>query len=110
MDHLILPDQDAPYTNREIREKWHDISNGMSALSTNVAIGFTEVKGKQDQTNGNVKNLQLWKAGLTGATSVLTLLIVPLLTWALYTLSSIDGKINKGVADALSAYEVTMIK
>jgi predicted Na+-dependent transporter len=73
-------------------------------------VGFTEVKSKQDQTNGNVKSLQLWRAGLTGATGVLTLIMVPLLGWALYTLSSIDERINRGVQSALSAYEVTVQK
>lgn len=106
----LAPYSDVPYSNREIKEKWDDISNALSGISTNMSIGFTEVKGKQDQTNGNVKNLQLWRAGLTGATSVLTLIIVPLLAWALFMLSTIDAKINKGVADALSAYEVTIEK
>jgi len=109
MDKL-LPESDFPYSNREIREKWDDIGNALSKLSTDMSIGFTEVKGKQDQTNGNVKTLQLWRAGLTGATGVLTLIMVPLLGWALYTLSTINDRINKGVADALSAYEITVQK
>ncbi len=105
-----LPHQDTPYSPREIREKWHDIANSLSEMSTKMAVGFTEMKAKQDVTNGNVKSLQLWRAGLTGATSVLTLIIVPLLAWALFMLSTIDAKIQKGVADALSAYEITIDK
>ena len=88
--------QDVPYTNREIREKWHDIANSL-----------TRIEVQTTTTNGKVRTLQLWRAGLVGAFSILTAVVVPVLIWALTILVSIDAKIQESVDRALSSYEIT---
>lgn len=106
MDLQEISGQDLPYTNRELREKWHDINGSLQDISNDMTVGFLEVKQRQDLTNGNVKKMQLWRAGLTGAISVLTFLIVPLLLWALSILVNMDSRIQSSVDRALSAYSI----
>lgn len=48
-----------------------------AAIYEKVDLVHQEVK----KTNGRVKSLELWKAGLAGATAVLTLLVVPVLIY-----------------------------
>lgn len=85
-----------PYTNREIREKWHDI-----------ATDLQEIKMQTTRTNGRVTTLEQWKYIGMGATSVLSFLVVPILVWALSILVGMDARIQQSVDRALSAYEIS---
>lgn len=91
-----MPENDAlPYTNREIREKWHDIANKLQ-----------DIKLQTTATNGRVTNLERWQYTFIGGISILTLIVVPLLAWALYVLSNINDTVHKSVDSALSAYDI----
>lgn len=61
-------------------------------------------------TNGKVADISKWKERVMGgfwALSIMTVIVlVPLLTWAFITISHISDNINKGIKDALSAYDV----
>lgn len=87
-----MPD---PYLNRELDEKFTDIANALSRIEIQTTT-----------TNGRVNKLENWKWFITGGISVITMIVVPLLTWALYVLSTIDTQITEGVNQSLSAYEV----
>ena len=68
------------------------IDNGMAAISRRLGNNKDEIMKELGQhsnthtqildqtklTNGRVKKLEMWKAGLAGATTVLTALILPL--------------------------------
>jgi cytochrome c-type biogenesis protein CcmH/NrfG len=86
---------DKPYTNREIREKWHDIANSLSAILVQTTT-----------TNGRVSRLENWKFFITGGMSVIILIVVPMLGWALWVLVNIQGQVHSAVDDALSAYNI----
>ena len=103
-----------PYKNREIDAhmselkamyREHAISDNENFTSIKEAIEGLTVEVKK--TNGSVRNLQLWKAYITGGMTVLTLIVVPLLGWALYILANIQGQVHNAVDQALSAYEIT---
>lgn len=88
-----------PYSNREIDEKWRDIS-----------ATLTRIEEQTVKTNGRVGALERWKYIGMGATSVLTLIVVPILAWALWVLVNIQGQVHSAVDDALSAYDIQTTK
>lgn len=63
------------YTNRELGLMLGQINE---ALDNFIKINSAEhktVMDKQDHTNGDVKILKLWKARLTGAVSVIAVIV-----------------------------------
>lgn len=86
-----------PYTNREIREKWHDISNDLQ-----------EIKNQTTRTNGRVTTIERWQYMFMGGMGVLTVIVVPLLAWALFVLSNIQDNVHRSVDEALSAYDLSL--
>lgn len=84
-----MPEQD--FTNREIRAMFQEIKNGN-----------TRIEEQTKKHNGRLTSLERWQAHLVGAFSVLTLITVPILGWALYSIVTIDEKIQ----EALSVYEI----
>lgn len=87
--------EETPFSNREIREMFSDVTKTLSRIEMQTTA-----------TNGKVAELQKWKYISMGAVSVLTFLVVPLLTWALYTLSNINNIVHMSVDQALQAYNV----
>lgn len=71
--------QDQPYNNREIDSYHNSIEKEIEHLREDMITGFKGVYKRQDTTNGRIKKLELWKAGLIGATSILTMLVVPII-------------------------------
>lgn len=102
--------QDMPYSNRELREKWHDLGNDVQQVTRSLELGFKRVQDRQDTANGRVSSLEQWKYTGMGAVTVLSFLVVPLLIWALSVLVSIDGRIQTAIDRALSAYEISQTK
>lgn len=74
----------------------------MRTISTNIE----SIKKHAMITNGRVGRLEVWKGIMLGGLGVLTLLAVPILAWALLTLSNIDVKIQASVDRALAAYNI----
>ncbi len=85
--------QDLPYTNRELREKWHSIANDVQGILNQTT-----------KTNGRVTALEKWQYTSIGAISILSLIVVPVLLWALTVLMNVDTKIQESVDKALSTY------
>lgn len=61
-------EEDKPYSNREIREKWHDTANSLD-----------ELKGLVTLTNGRVRWLEKMVWLSIGFCACVTLLIIPVL-------------------------------
>lgn len=92
---MSMPDESVPFMNREIREMFDDVKNGLDRIERQTIA-----------TNGRVTQLERWKYVGMGATSVLTLIVVPILAWALWILVNIQGQVHQAVDQALSAYQI----
>lgn len=82
-----------PYENREI-----------DRMNADVMSILTRIETQTIRTNGRVSKLEQWKYVGMGATFVITALVVPLLSWALYTLSNLDRQIHDSVNSAMKSY------
>lgn len=90
-----MPDESIPYRNREIKEMIDDVRNSLQRIEVQTTT-----------TNGRVSKLENWKHFITGGMTVITLIIVPLLGWALWVLANIQGQVHNAVDSALSAYQI----
>lgn len=88
-------EHEQPYTNRELREKW-----------LNIEESLVRIYDQTKHTNGRVTSLERWKYIGIGATAVLTTVVIPILSWAIFTLVNIHKEINIAIENALSVYNI----
>lgn len=90
---------DAPYSNREIREKWHDMANDLQEI-------LTQTK----KTNGSVADINRWRERVNGAAwatgAFLTCVLLPILGWAMYVLININQTVHSAVDQSLQVYNI----
>ncbi len=90
--------QDLPYTNRELRDKWHELANSQQ-----------NILAQTTKTNGTVADINRWRERINGGALVagvfMTFVVVPILGWSLYVLVNIDTTVHQAVDQALSAYK-----
>jgi hypothetical protein len=78
------------YSNREIDEFKGDVEKYLVRIETQVT-----------KTNGHVADIIRWKERWMGASYVILIIVIPILSWALYQLTTIDGKIKQGISQIL---------
>lgn len=84
-----------PYQNREIREMFNDLKEGQ-----------VRIEEQTTKHNGRMTALEKWQYISMGGLSVLTVIVVPILSWALWVLVNINTEVHKAVDEALSAYNI----
>ena len=88
-----------PFSNREIKEMFGELCSKLDRIETQT-----------QKINGRVSSLEIWKGGIVGGILVLTVIVIPLLGWALYTLATFRQEVQDSTQvaldRALSAYEV----
>ena len=72
-----------------------------------VKKDLTDIKIQTTMHNGRMSKMELRQAHISGGMSVLILIVVPILGWALWVLANIQGQVHNAVDDALSAYNLT---
>lgn len=117
MHASITNDMDKPFSNRELNEMFkaadqradtfhQSLMQRMDVFESNTSTTLAEIRVQTKLTNGRVTAAERWQYVFTGGLSVLTLIVVPLLAWALYTLAGIQNTVNTSVNQALSAYDI----
>lgn len=97
MNEDQISSQEMPYTNREIREKWHDLQNTLAAILLQTSA-----------TNGRVGKLELEKAGREGFYKAMSIagaigwtVTMSLVGWILLQLVDLDSRINEATHQAV---------
>lgn len=88
-----------PFTNREITEKWNDLSDTLKRIEDQTV-----------RTNGRVSALEKWMYVAIGGMGVISVVLVPLFGWMLKSVTTTDDRIQEAVQEALQAYEITYEK
>ncbi len=88
------------YSNREL-DGFHD----------RILEELTQIKTQTTATNGRLRSTEKRQATFMGGLIVLSIVVVPILVWALSELvglSNIEYRIQNGIQQELSQYEITI--
>ena len=108
-----------PYKNREIDAHMGEIKSMFKEHALDDHKNFGDIKDAINEltvevkkTNGSVIEINRWRERATGmgiASGVfMTIIVMPILAWAVYVLVNIQDTIHKSVDASLSAYEVKL--
>lgn len=76
------------------------------SLREHMDAGFSRIESKQDYTNGKVGDLVQWRERIIGMATIVTMILVPILTWALWQVVNLDDQIAK----ALDGLEIQIVE
>ena len=88
-----------PYTNREIDHYLGDMKRQLN-----------RIEAQTTKTNGRVSRNELRIAYAIGGLAILSLIALPILGWALFTLVSIESTIAKTVQNQLDGFELQIVE
>lgn len=101
------------YSKRELDDKFKNIDilirekhDDQMVKIGELKLSLNDVVTQTTKTNGRVNKQEQWRYTMGGAIGVLTLIIVPIMGWGLYTLVNIQSTITASVNAALSSYNV----
>ena len=108
---------DIPFSNREIKElfkaaddradAFHEkLTEKMDTFEVDVRQSLSRIELQTTQHNGRMTKVEKWQSYISGGMTVLTIIVVPILAWALWVLVNIQGQVHNAVDDALSAYNI----
>lgn len=93
-----MPEPD--FTNREIVEMFKDVEKDVARILVQTTA-----------TNGSVANLNRWRERINGGAAVtgvfMSLVVMPILVYAIITLVNLPTTINEAVNKALSSYSIS---
>lgn len=92
-------------TNREIMYEINDIQKKVEDINTK---SLPEIKGMVKYTNGSVAEVIKWKERMTGGAYVVLIVVVPIMSWALYKLANLDHTIDDSIKKTLQANVATI--
>lgn len=103
------------YENREIDNFMKTINDSLAEMGkvaeardtvirAEMQSGFSAVNARLDIGNGRTTKLEKWQYTIMGGLSILTIVVVPILGWALYVLVNIDATVHTAVTTAISVY------
>lgn len=106
-----MPEQD--FTNREIKSMVDGIMDKLAEHGKKheeILTTVQEVRTEARSTNGKVAEVNKWREQVNGGAKVaaffFAVLVVPILGWAIFVLSTIEAKIHQSIDEALQAYNI----
>ena len=93
---------DNDYSKRELDVKFSEVHHRFDDLSKDMGI----LIGKVSYTNGKVAAISIYQERAKGALGVVLVILIPILSWALWKIQSIDEIVENGVRSELSNYEI----
>jgi hypothetical protein len=107
----------APFSNREIVELFkaaderadnfhNNLTTRMEKFELDVRNSLQRIENQTTLTNGRVNGLENWRSFITGGMAIISLIVLPMFAWALYTIVNIKGLVNDSVHSALQAYDI----
>lgn len=108
---------EARYKNREIDTFMEVIKKDLAEFRKDVETrdivqrgeiqsGFGAITARQDTQNGRISKMEKWQYSIMGGLSVITVIVIPILAWALFILVNINTQVHLAVDQALSAYNI----
>lgn len=88
-----------PYTKRELDEKIEGIHTQLDRIEIQTT-----------KTNGRVSRNTAWINMMIGAISILTVVVIPILGWALIQLVNLPTEINTAITQELQNYDISVQK
>lgn len=74
---------DKDYTNRELDEKFNNLSVLIRDKHDDVMVRINEVLVQARSTNGSVASLKMWRAYTAGAVATIAFIGTPVISWTL---------------------------
>ena len=91
-------------SNRELFLLLQGVQTSVDGIAKANAQDHTEIKAKQDHTNGDVKKLKIWRAYLTGAWAVVSIILISVMIPLSINYLNTKNSVNQQVDEALSIY------
>lgn len=90
---------ETPFKNREIKTMFEEVKKDL-----------VEIKTQTTKTNGTVADINKWRERVNGGAiatgAFLSVIVMPVLAWAIYVLVNINQTIHQSIDEALSAYSI----
>lgn len=99
---------DDNYSKREL----DSFMKAQGETHTEIVGQLNKILEQTTAHNGRMTKLELWKATASGAywasTAFMAVIIMPILTWAVWTLVNLPEAIRNSVDEAITSYEVNV--
>lgn len=98
-------------TADERADNFHNkLMERMDVFESNTSTSLGSIETQTLKTNGSVADINKWRERANGgffvAAAFMTVVIIPILGWALYVLVNLPQTVHESVDQALSAYDV----
>lgn len=110
-----------PYTDNPTLDRFltemvggiHDIKNTLEShtgVHNNIMDAVGKSNNKLDYTNGKVGELIKWRERINGGMAVagvfMSIIVIPILAWSVYSLVRLPQTIQESIQEALVVYEI----
>lgn len=96
-----------PYDKREIDLLHNSIIEKMTEHNKVTVQKLTSIEKQTTEHNHRMTKIEKWQERMMGASVTFALIVMPILSWALWVLVNINEQVHSAVDDALSAYNIT---